>query len=106
MTDPAALPALERIAADSSPAPRSDPQVQPARLSSPNGDSQAVEGGVAIHVVRPNDTLRGIAVACFGDDSRALEIVELNRELLHAEGRPRVGQRLILPAGAVSPSSP
>ena len=104
-TEPA-LPPLERIAADSRPAPRSDPQVQPARLSRPNGDARPVEGGVAIHVVRPNDTLRGIAVACFGDDSRAPEIAELNRELLQAEGRPRVGQRLILPAGAVPPPSP
>lgn len=104
-TEPAALPPLERIAADSRPAPRSDPQVQPARLTRPNG-ARPVEGGIAIHVVRPNDTLRGIAVACFGDDSRAPEIAELNRELLQAEGRPRVGQRLILPAGAVPPSSP
>jgi len=102
-TVPAALPTLERITASANPAPRSDPQVQPASLSRSAGAARAVEGGVAIHVVGPGDTIRKIAVACFGDDSRAYEIAELNRELLQVDGRPRVGQRLILPAGANPP---
>jgi nucleoid-associated protein YgaU len=112
--DPAALPTLERIAAQppvdrrNAPArpvarnaPRVDPQVQPARAPKSKDEVDSdVGGGTAIHVVRPNETLRSIARAWFGDDSRAREIAELNRDLLQAEGRPRVGQRLILPAGA------
>jgi nucleoid-associated protein YgaU len=111
--DPAALPTLERIAAQPSgdrrdgparpparTAPRVDSQVQSARASKQDEDVSGAGGGTAIHVVRPNETLRSIARARFGDDSRAREIAELNRDLLQAEGRPRVGQRLILPAGA------
>jgi nucleoid-associated protein YgaU len=116
--DPASLPTLERVAgqppgdrraAPARPAartaPRVDPQVQPARAPKPRDVVDADAGaGTAIHVVRPNETLRSIARAWFGDDSRAREIAELNRELLQAEGRPRVGQRLILPAGATPPA--
>ncbi|WP_145952376.1 LysM peptidoglycan-binding domain-containing protein [Paludisphaera borealis] len=112
--EPSALPTLEPIAAQPpgvrhappsrpapSPAPRVDPEVQPARAPKPRDEVDPATSS-AIHVVRPNETLRGIARAWFGDDSRAGEIAELNRDLLQAEGRPRVGQRLILPTGASS----
>lgn len=106
---PVSLPNLERITEQSAPkrrqptprpsaSPRIDPEIRPAAAATTPAD-----GGVAIHVVGPNDTLRGIARAWFGDDSRAREIADLNRELLQAEGRPRVGQRLIMPAGATPP---
>jgi nucleoid-associated protein YgaU len=63
------------------------------------------QGGFAVHVVQPGETLRIIARDRLGDPRRTREIIELNRELLGADGRIRVRQRLILPADA-RPSAP
>ncbi len=96
-------PALPRPAL-----PRPDIQPRPA-LPQPSppvhspvqavAGSAAPEGGYAIHVVRPYETLRGIARDRLGDPARFAEIAELNRDLL-AAGRFTPGMRLLLPQDA------
>jgi nucleoid-associated protein YgaU len=98
-----------------------DPQVQPASHNRPAEEvrggrdaNQVVaapaqelpatnasppEGGFAIHVVQPHDTLRGIARDRLGDPRRFQEIAELNRDLL-TDGRLLPGMRLLLPHDA------
>ena len=98
-----------------------DPQVQPASQNRPaegvrDGraathevlapdqerpatDASSPEGGFAIHVVQPHETLRGIARDRLGDPRRFQEIAELNRDLL-TDGRLSPGMRLLLPHDA------
>ena len=95
----AGLPALEAIG------PRRDPETIRASFARPSPESNPAAtdaGGFAVHVVRPDDTLRIIAREKCGDEQKALEIIALNRDALSRDGRPRVGQCLILPAPATS----
>lgn len=95
----AGLPALESIG------PRRDPETVRASFTQPSAEQNPTAtdaGGFAVHVVRPDDTLRIIAREKCGDEQKALEIIALNRDALSREGRPRVGQCLILPAPATS----
>lgn len=95
---PAAIPALEPIG------PRRDPEAVAASFTEgPPEPASEDLGGVAVHVVRPDDTLRIIAREKCGDERKALEIMALNRDALSKDGRPRVGQCLILPAPAAKP---
>ncbi|WP_165250033.1 LysM peptidoglycan-binding domain-containing protein [Paludisphaera soli] len=86
--------------------PRRDPEMVRASYVEPTPPVQEASGtgGFAVHVVRPEDTLRIIAREKCGDERKALEIIALNRDVLTPEGRPRVGQRLILPSAAVTPA--
>jgi len=95
---PAAIPDLES----------SDPRRDPHAVRASYSETQAApgspdSGGVAVHVVRPDDTLRMIAREKCGDERKALEIMALNRDALSKDGRPRVGQCLILPAPVEKP---
>jgi general secretion pathway protein D len=65
----------------------------------PATDASPPEGGFAIHVVQPHETLRGIARDRLGDPRRFQEIAELNRDLL-TDGRLSPGMRLLLPHDA------
>ena len=65
----------------------------------PATDASSPEGGFAIHVVQPRETLRGIARDRLGDPRRSQEIAELNRDLL-TDGRLSPGMRLLLPHDA------
>jgi len=65
----------------------------------PATDASSPEGGFAIHVVQPHETLRGIACDRLGDPRRFQEIAELNRDLL-TDGRLSPGMRLLLPHDA------
>ena len=65
----------------------------------PATDASSPEGGFAIHVVQPHETLRGIARDRLGDPRRSQEIAELNRDLLTG-GRLSPGMRLLLPHDA------
>jgi len=96
-----ALPHLEPAA------PPVDPEMVRASLVRPAPEAGPAErsGGFAVHVVRPEDTLRIIAREKCGDERKALDIIALNRDILSQEGRPRVGQRLILPT-TVSAETP
>ncbi len=98
-----------------------DPQVQPASqkrpserllggqtathvLAVPDPETAATnsgppQGGYAIHVVQPNETLRGIARDRLGDSRRFQEIAEMNRDLL-TNSRISAGMRLLLPPDA------
>jgi general secretion pathway protein D len=122
------IPPIEQIEGKSA-GPRSnraatatlDPQVQPASQNRPAEgvrggraathvvptpdqerpatDASSPEGGFAIHVVQPHETLRGIARDRLGDPRRFQEIAELNRDLL-TDGRLSPGMRLLLPHDA------
>ena len=98
------LPPLESIG------PRRDPDTIPASFveasARPSNPSATDASGFAVHIVRPDDTLRIIAREKCGDERKALEIIALNRDALGREGRPRVGQCLILPAPATVPAPP
>jgi type IV pilus secretin PilQ/predicted competence protein len=99
---PAPLPlSVREIEAKLAPSPRatSDPQVERA------GGSDRAGGGYSVHVVRRDETLRGIARDRLGDARRGGEIAELNRDLLGDDPRPAPGQRLLLPADAGPPSA-
>ena len=98
-----------------------DPQVQPASQNQsaerllgsrgansvvptpdqehPVGDASLPEGGFAIHVVQPRETLRSIVRDRLGDSRRFQEIAELNRDLA-TNGRILPGMRLLLPRDA------
>jgi LysM repeat protein len=90
-----ALPDLEPAG------PRRDPQAVRASYTEERPAPGSTDsGGVAVHVVRPEDTLRIIAREKCGDERKALEIIALNRDALSKDGRPRVGQCLILPPPA------
>ncbi len=65
----------------------------------PATDASPPEGGFAVHVVQPHETLRGIARDRLGDPRRSQEIAELNRDLL-TDGRLSPGMRLLLPHDA------
>lgn len=95
-----AIPLLESIN------PRRDPETVRTSFAATSTDSASPSttnaGGFAVYIVRPEDTLRIIAREKCGDERKALEIIALNRDALNAEGRPRVGQCLILPAPAAS----
>ncbi|WP_165070970.1 LysM peptidoglycan-binding domain-containing protein [Paludisphaera rhizosphaerae] len=95
-----ALPPLESIG------PRRDPETVRTSFekasTDPASPSTTNAGGFAVYVVRPEDTLRIIAREKCGDERKALEIIALNRDALSVEGRPRVGQCLILPAPATA----
>ncbi len=84
--------------------PPRDSHAMPASFTEPAVATAAPDsGGVAVHVVRPDDTLRNIAREKCGDERKALEIMALNRDALARDGRPRVGQCLILPPPAEKP---
>ncbi|MDG3003528.1 LysM peptidoglycan-binding domain-containing protein [Paludisphaera mucosa] len=89
-----AVPRLEPIG------PRRDQETVRASFNpTPVQSTESTEsGGFAVHIVRPDDTLRIIAREKCGDERKALDIMALNRDALSREGRPRVGQCLILPA--------
>ncbi|AMV39132.1 LysM peptidoglycan-binding domain-containing protein [Planctomyces sp. SH-PL62] len=95
------LPRLERTE------PPRDPEVDHASYvekQSSTAPEASPAGGFAVHVVRPEDTLRIIAREKCGDERKALDIIALNQNVLTPEGRARVGQRLILPAPVASPA--
>ncbi len=96
---------IRAVLPDLEPAgPRRDPNVERASHSETEpAPGSPDSGGVAVHVVRPDDTLRIIAREKCGDERKALEIMSLNRDALSKEGRPRVGQCLILPPPAARP---
>jgi nucleoid-associated protein YgaU len=102
----AAAPAdtgLQRTGLRRDPARDSAPAADPVRAAAgPSGATAnpGADGGYAVHVVQPRETLASIAMARLGDSRRALEIAELNRELLGPDRRIRPRQRLILPADA------
>jgi nucleoid-associated protein YgaU len=120
------VPPVEQLQGES-PGPRAsraatfDPQVRPAGQKppvekvrggraatrvAPDQDQEGAaaaanppEGGYAIHVVQPRETLRSIARDRLGDPRRFEEIAELNRDLLTAD-RLTAGMRLLLPNDA------
>lgn len=96
---------IHAVLPDLEPAgPRRDPHVERASHVEPEpAPGSPDSGGVAVHIVRPDDTLRIIAREKCGDERKALEIMALNRDALSKEGRPRVGQCLILPPPAAKP---
>jgi nucleoid-associated protein YgaU len=61
--------------------------------------SRQSDGGCAIHVVRPRETLLDIARDRLGDPRRSQEIAKLNQDLVTG-GRITPGMRLLLPPDA------
>lgn len=65
-------------------------------------DEPAVEPEVRVHVVHNGDTLERLAKRYLGSESRALEIFDLNRDLLSNPHLLPIGAELRLPAGRES----
>ena len=98
--DPQVQPASQNRPAEGVRGGRAATHVVPAPdQERPATDASSPEGGFAIHVVQPHETLRGIARDRLGDPRRSQEIAELNRDLL-TDGRLSPGMRLLLPHDA------
>jgi len=98
--DPQIQPASQNLAAARVRGGRAATHVVPAPdQERPATNASPPEGGFAIHVVQPHETLRGIARDRLGDPRRFQEIAELNRDLL-TDGRLSPGMRLLLPHDA------
>ena len=66
-----------------------------------SGQGQVDPETYSVHRVGPHETLRSIARDRLGDSRREVEILELNRGVIPASGRPSPGQRLDLPKDAL-----
>jgi hypothetical protein len=82
------------------PEPSTGP-IDPADFrSAPGADRPRGRPKTVWHVVGPDETPRTIARERLGDARRAEEIVNLNHDLLAAEGRWKSGLRILLPPDA------
>jgi general secretion pathway protein D len=98
--DPQVQPASQNRPAEGLRGGRAANHVVPAPdQERPATDASPPEGGYAIHVVQPRETLRDIARDRLGDPRRLQEIAELNRDLL-TDGQLSPGMRLLLPHDA------
>ena len=77
-------------------------QASQTQTQTPQSSALSQAGGYAVHVVRRHETLRSIARDRLGDPQRSGELTELNRDVLGPGGQLTVGQRLILPANAMT----
>jgi general secretion pathway protein D len=68
--------------------------------SAPGANGARERSRAVFHVVGPSETPRSIARDRLGDARRAEEIVDLNHDLLAAEGRWKAGLRILLPPDA------
>ena len=76
----------------------SDP-APPALAAAPSGDERR------IHVVHQGDSLDRLAARYLGDEARALEIFDLNRDVLENPHLLPIGAELRIPGAASSPVS-
>lgn len=80
------------------------PEITPpfGATPSPEPESPITE---RIHVVHPGDSLERLARRYLGDEARAIEIFDLNRQLLENPHLLPIGAELKIPAGAEPPTS-
>jgi hypothetical protein len=79
---------------------RRDPGEPEGRVLSPATDGRPKRARGVFHTLGPNETPRSIARDRLGDARRAAEMVDLNHDLLAAEGRWKAGLRILLPPDA------
>jgi type II secretory pathway component GspD/PulD (secretin) len=79
---------------------RRDPGEPDGRVLSPATARTPKRARGVFHTVGPHETPRSIARDRLGDAGRAAEIVDLNHDLLAAEGRWKAGLRILLPPDA------